>query len=212
MECVKSVQLQFPISDWKYEIRIGVDGCQKTANILNINKIPYYWSAQNVGVYIMRNSLMLMKPADAYAYFDADDKMEPLYLNCSLRYIHQTGIVMTAKINCDEHLKPRTGAVIEAGGAMTFTHEVLQSVGGFAPYRCAADTDFMKRVGMAGFKITEIKEGLYLRRHHSGALTRAKDTGMGSPYRKKSWAEMTDQRNKGIIKISPVVTKLEKFC
>ena len=119
--------------------------------------------------------------------------------------------IMTAKINCNENLKPIQGARIEKGGAITFTHGVLERVGGFYGVRCAADTDFMYRCNMAGFSIHEISEPLYYRRRHPNALTKKSDTGIGSPYRKKVWRDMCEKREQGIIKIKPTVIPLKKI-
>jgi glycosyltransferase involved in cell wall biosynthesis len=210
LECYNSVKNQIPLEGWEYKIRVGCDGCQKTADVLRKNKIPFYYSDKNVGAYIMRNSLIYFNPfVDAFSYFDADDTMFPNYLKTVLSL--NTDAVMTAKINCNENLKPIQGARIESGGAITFTHSVLQAIGGFYGVRCAADTDFMYRIGMAGFDITEINEPLYYRRRHPNALTKKSDTGIGSPYRKKVWAMMTEKREQGIVKIKPTVIELKKI-
>jgi len=208
LECYNSVKNQIPLEDWEYDIRIGVDGCKKTADVLRKNKIPYFWSEKNVGAYIMRNSLIYLSPADVYSYFDADDTMFPNYLKTVLSL--NTDAVMTAKINCNENLKPIQGARIESGGAITFSHSVLQTLGGFYGVRCAADTDFMYRLQMAGYNIHEINEPLYYRRRHPNSLTKKSDTGIGSPYRKKVWRDMCEKREQGIIKIKPTIIKLEE--
>jgi glycosyltransferase involved in cell wall biosynthesis len=209
LECYNSVKNQIPLEGYSVDIRVGVDGCQKTADVLRKNKIPFYWSEKNVGAYIIRNSLCAIAPADCYSIFDADDVMFPEYLNKSLSL--NADAVMTAKINCNEKLKPIQGARIEKGGAITFTHGVLERVGGFYGVRCAADTDFMYRCIDAGFEIFEIKEPLYYRRRHSGSLTKKSDTGIGSHYRKKVWRDMCEKREQGIIKIKPTVVELKKI-
>ena len=209
LECYNSVKNQIPLEGWEYEIRIGVDGCQKTADVLRRAGIPFYWSDKNVGAYIMRNSLIYLKPADVYSYFDADDEMFDDYLKTVLSL--NADAVMTAKINCNENLKPIQGARIEKGGAITFTHGVLERVGGFYGVRCAVDIDFMYRCIDAGFEIFEIKEPLYYRRRHSGSLTKKSDTGIGSHYRKKVWRDMCEKREQGIIKIKPTVIELKKI-
>lgn len=209
LECIHSVKNQIPLEGWEYEIRIGVDGCEKTANILRRAGIPFYWSEKNVGAYITRNSLIYLKPSDQYAIFDADDTMFTNYISSTLSL--NADAVMTAKINCNEKLKPIQGARIEYGGAITFNNKILDSLGGFYGVRCAADTDFMQRISMAGFSITEIKEPLYYRRRHSQSLTKKSDTGIGSAYRKKAWAMMTEKRNEGIIKIKPTIIELKKI-
>ena len=209
LDCYESVKNQIPLEGWSVDIRVGVDGCQKTADVLRKNKIPFYWSEKNVGAYIMRNSLIYQDTADCYAIFDADDVMFPEYLYKSLQGNHDA--VMTAKINCNENLKPIQGARIEYGGAITFTHRVLDALGGFYGVRVAADTDFMFRCIDAGYEITEIKEPLYYRRRHPNALTKKSDTGIGSSYRKKVWKDMCEKREQGIIKIKPTVISLKKI-
>jgi glycosyltransferase involved in cell wall biosynthesis len=209
MECVNSILNQDKIDGWEIDLRIGIDSCEKTASVLTKNKIKFYWSEKNVGAYILRNSLLYLDNADMYGYFDSDDCMFKNY--CKKTIEANADAVMSAKINCNENLKPIQGARIESGGAITFTHSVLQAIGGFYGVRCAADTDFMYRIGMAGYNIHEINEPLYYRRRHSESLTKKSDTGIGSPYRKKAWAMMTEKREQGIIKIKPTVIELKKF-
>lgn len=214
LECYNSVKNQIPIEGYSVEIRIGVDGCEKTADVLRRAGIPFYWSEKNVGAYTMRNSLMAIAPADCYSIFDADDVMFPDYLKKILNvmskeikldyyYSEYPECVMTAKINCNENLKPIQGARIEYGGAITFSHKILDSLGGFYGVRVAADSDFMARIRLAEYNIHEIKEPLYYRRRHPNALTKKSDTGIGLPYRKEVWKKMTEERERGIVKIVP---------
>ena len=213
LECVDSFKQQviWPVVGWEIDLRIGVDGCKKTADMLKEEKIPFYWSPVNVGAYVMRNSLIHLEKADVYSYFDADDVMSSMYIKRILLKIKSgSKMVIAAKLQCDRDLidlgkKP----VIENGGAFTFTHEVLEALGGFYRHRCAGDSDFMDRAKKAGFKIDEIKEPLYLRRRHPESLTKSEKTKIGSEYRKKVWAEMTKKRAAGIIKIKPTIVKLE---
>lgn len=209
LDCYESVKNQIPLGGWEHEIRVGVDGCQKTADVLRRAGIPFYWSEKNVGAYIMRNSLIYLSPADVYSYFDADDEMFDDYLKTVLSL--NADAVMSAKINCNENLKPIQRSRIESGGAITFSHKILELLGGFYGVRCAADTDFMYRIKMAGYEIHEITEPLYYRRRHAGSLTKKSDTGIGSPYRKKVWREMCEKREQGIIKIKPTVIPLKKI-
>lgn len=204
-QCIASVFSQKPAPGWNYQLRVGVDGCQITNKIL---KIPHWFSRTNVGAYVMRNSLIYLDRADAYSYFDSDDVMLPDYLRKSLAALDRTGVVMTSKFNADCDLRPMKSC-FEKGGAITYTHEALASVGGYYNYRCAADTDVMFRLEMAGYGITVLPDPLYYRRIHRESLTKSKLTAYGSVYRKKSWAEMTARREQGIIKIKPTIVALE---
>lgn len=208
MECVNSILNQDKIDGWEIDLRIGIDSCEKTASVLTKNKIKFYWSEKNVGAYTLRNSLLYLDSADMYGYFDSDDCMFKNY--CKKTIEANADAVMPAKINCNEKLKPIQGARIEKGGAITFTHEVLDRLGGFYGVRCAADTDFMYRCIDAGFQIAEIQEPLYYRRRHGESLTKKPTTGIGSAYRKKVWRNMCEKREQGIIKIKPTIIKLEE--
>ena len=208
--CVNSIMNQKPVDGWTIEIRVGTDGCYRTAQKM---RIPFYASERNVGAYVIRNSLIYASPADCYSYFDADDAMMPDYLFRSLSVISAgADAVIAAKLQSDSKLRPIISSklCLQAGGAITFTKKALDMVGGFRSFRCAADTDFMYRLEMAGIKIQKITDPLYYRRCHPRQLTRKSDTAFGSLYRRKSWAQMTIDRGKGIIKIDPEIVKLTR--
>lgn len=214
LACVESVKKQINIPGWQYDIRIGVDGCKKTADILRKNKVPFYWSPKNHGAYIIRNSLIYLKPADVYSYFDADDVMLQGYIGKQIIETERgaDGILLP-KMQVDQNMKTiKKEPIIESGGAMAFTHEVLEALGGYYRYRCAGDTDFMERMRMHGFLIVEcLQPPYYLRRRHNKSLTKSGLTRYRSEYRLKSWAEMTKKREQGIIKIKPTTVELESM-
>ena len=61
---------------WVLKIYIGVDGCKETFNLLKESKINFYFSSENVGTYIICNSLIDVAKKynhDMYVRFDADD-------------------------------------------------------------------------------------------------------------------------------------------
>lgn len=207
--CHRSISSQ-SVPGWEIEIRIGVDGCEKTASVLRNLKIPFYWSEKNHGAYLIRNSLIYLDRADAYSYFDADDVMLPGYMIETLEKIEQSAdAVLCGKYQCDANMqKIKETPIIESGGAMSFTNSVLDAVGGYYRWRCAGDTDFMERLKMAGYKITEIKNGLYKRRRHPGSLTKGGVTKFGGEYRRNAWADMCEKRSQGIIKIQPTTVEL----
>lgn len=205
VDCVESVKNQILYKGCEIEIRIGVDGCPGTSEILKKHKIKHYMSNQNYGAYIIRNSLMLLSDADIYCYFDADDKMFENHIAENLRHLTENNIVLTAKKQCNKKLlqmaKP---AEVQHGGAMMFADTVLKKLGGYYEYRCACDSDFLDRAVMAGIEIKKIKTPTYLRRVHKASLTKSKKTGYGKQYRKNIWDKLTENRKNGIIKIEPV--------
>lgn len=210
-DLLRSIDRQRPRQGWKYDFRIGVDGCEKTYHYLKQAWQPFLWHHENHGHGVMRNSLIYHGNADAYLYFDADDVMFPTLCAEICAELEHHNLVMPAKINTDIRLKPRTRRpVIENGGCMAFTHRVIVSVGGFQHYRCAIDTDFMRRSEAAGYRIHRIEHALYYRRSHPKALTKAPATRIKSEYRTRVWAEMTAMRQAGAVKIKPVYYKLKE--
>jgi glycosyltransferase involved in cell wall biosynthesis len=207
-DCIRSFDQLHRTPGWRYELRIGVDGCSATASQIDR---PFFMSKTNVGAYVMRNSLIESKKADAYCYFDSDDVFKPDFLSlCLSRIDRGEDLVLPAKVNCDATLKPRSSRV-EKGGAMVFSHKLWSTLGGFYPARVAADSDFLERAKAKGFNVFTIYQPLYLRRCHSAALTRAPGTSYGSPARREAWAEMCRRREDGVFYVAPVVAELEKM-
>lgn len=211
VECYTSIMNQEYPSDWKINLMIGVDNCEKTAKVLDRAGIPYYWSPENKGAYIIRNTLLHKFHADIYGYFDADDAMIQGYIKKTIKAIQKgSDAVMTAKYQCNSVLAKRSSkAVIDDGGAISMAKRVLSKLGGYHHWRCAGDSDFMRRLEKAGFKITYINEGLYYRRIHKKSLTNSETTKIGGDYRKKAWKDMCDKREQGVIYVQPEMIKLE---
>lgn len=212
-DCINSVRYQIPVLNYHYDIRIGVDGCETTAKTLKKHNIPFYWSEKNVGAYVMRNSLIYLDKADIYSYFDADDIMMEHYVYLTISsFKFGVHAVMLGKSQVDHNLNMlKRQNIIDDGGAISFDQYALDQVGGFKSYRCACDTDFMRRLNMAGIDIHQVREPFYYRRNHNNSLTRSGDTIFGGEYRKKAWAEMCEQRKEGVIKVEPEIVKLEKY-
>lgn len=217
IDCLQSlVGTRQPLLEkgWDFDLRLGIDGCERTAKVLQENDISFYWSEKNVGAYVMRNSLIYLDKADAYGYFDSDDIMMPLYMFYVSKFFQDNvgHAIMLGKTQVDQNLNMcKKQNIIDDGGAISFDQYALDKVGGFQPYRCAADTDFMRRLNMAGIEICTVNVPFYYRRNHNNSLTRSGLTKFGGDYRKQVWKEMCDQRAKGVIKIEPEIVKLEKI-
>lgn len=212
MECVKGFQNQHSLEGWEYKIVVGVDGCKKTATALTV---PYWWSAVNVGTYVMVNSLVALNPADMYVFFGADDVPFPDYLRKTIPVAEEYGYTRVRERRCDENLKPFPPQERNLMGTAVCTREVFEQVGGFHAYRCASDTDFTRRVKALGYKPKEAKlllpDPLFYRRRHKNSLTRHPKTSMKSEYRVKVKTAMNELYDKGLIKITPTTTDLEYY-
>ncbi len=203
-QCIHSILAQNVPQGWRVDLRIGVDGCRATSDAL---KFPHYYSDQNVGAYIMRNSLISLGEADAYCFFDADDVMIQGFLTHLLAVLPDFGAVLPAKYICDEGLNVILFK-LQTGGSTLFSHKILEKLGGFQSYRVAGDSDFLHRIELAGGKIIKIHEPLYYRRKIPDSLTQNKTTGYHSDFRRRCWQSMTEARETGVIKINPETVPL----
>jgi len=200
---------QRPMAGWKYEIRIGVDGCAGTAAILQRNHIKFWASPVNVGTYVMANSLIALGPADVYARFDADDYMLPTYLQTVIPLALQYGMAQAGYRVGRLYSKPRVGQV-------SMTSETLDKLGGFAEYRCHCDRDLSRRAALIGIDIRGMRHDkrlalpLFIKGVNRDSLTHNFKVGCGSKYRKKVRAILTERRAAGQLKIIPQTTELKQ--
>ena len=95
--CIASIRSQVLPPGWTLDLRIGVDGCAETAAALTRMKESYYLAPDNVGTYVLRNSLIGLGPADCYTIFDADDEMLPTYLATGIMGAGSNGLAGAAR-------------------------------------------------------------------------------------------------------------------
>lgn len=207
--CTASIRLSAMAGNLaSLDIRIGVDGCERTADALTLLDEPFWWSATNVGTYVLRNSLIALAPADAFVIFDADDVMLTEYFPLVLPAFSSHALVGPSRRECTEDLTPIEQREYKHG-VCAFRTEVLARVGGYQAERLAADVDFIARARLAGFTPHIISEPCYLRRQHAASLTMAQDTRRGSAARRQATQRMERQRLGGKVYVTPVTTPLE---
>lgn len=182
-ECLKSVRGQRGMASWRIEVRVAVDGCEATSAELRRLGVPHWWSATNVGPYILRNTLIERQPADCYAIFDADDIMRPTYLERTVRMARPHGIAGAARSTINERGRIIARRSRYQHGVSVIMHEAWKRVGGYRSYRVAADADLVARALALGVRVRAIPHPLYLRRRHADGLTIAPETRLGSDFR-----------------------------
>ena len=208
LDCIKSIRAQLPLAGWSYELRLGVDGCNITAVMLQKTRVPFYWSRDNIGTYIMANSLIALGPADIYSRFDADDIMFPEYLKTVIPVALQYGISYAGYQLQGGHSKPRVGQV-------TMTAAALDALGGFAEYRCHSDRDLARRAALLGFDIKAMRQdprlqtALFSKGMSIHSLTHNAKFGTGSKYRREVRALLAKLREEGKLKIEPKTAALK---
>jgi len=189
-------------------VRIGVDGCEETATHLEDAGRSYYWTPENVGAYILRNSLIRLAPADVYVIFDADDVMLVEYVPIVTRTLKDYALVGPSRQECDADLTP-TRFFRYRHGVCAFRHEVLAKLGGYQAERLGADVDFIARARSARIHPHITGEACYLRRRHPASLTKAPDTGFGTVAREQARRRMQRLRLGGKVYVTPVTVPLE---
>jgi glycosyltransferase involved in cell wall biosynthesis len=182
-DSIRSIRSQRLPGGWHLDLRIGVDGCERTSRFLRLLNEGHWFSPCNVGAYVMRNSLINLAEADAYAPFDADDMMLEGYLNTLIRFAVPDSIAGAGRITSsqDQFNGEFDGY---SNGVCVISKNAWNRLGGYASWRIAADHELIKRALALGIKVKSSAQTLFLRRVHGNNLTTLPDTGKGSIARK----------------------------
>lgn len=210
LDSIESILNQQLPDGWNLKLYIGVDNCIDTSNLLFSKKIDYYYSKENVGTYVLSNSLIQQAKkdnSDVYVRFDSDDVADKNFLLYGIPYAQECHFFRPYLIKCDNNLVPLTNEIIRATGSSFFDNYALDCLGGYQNYRVACDTDFFKRAEMAGFVNKDVNnKPVYFYRQHKSSLMNNVNTSKKSSLRKISWKKMTEFRDNGNIKVNPPVT------
>lgn len=199
-----------PVPGWRFELRIGVDGCEETEARLRELGVPFWLSRRNVGTYVMRNSLIGQARADAYCSFDSDDVFAPAHMAERIPILERNGVVGCTRIEVTEDLRPIESAS-HTDWPLMFSDEVWQAVGGYRAERACSDGDFAARIRNLGWKMTAPKcPGLMLRRNHDGQMTKSAEFGVGRAARIEIARRHRELREAGSLYVEPVTVGLEK--
>ena len=173
------------------EILVGIDDCEKTLNYIKDkkfdSKISFYLFKNNIGPYIIKNSLSEIAKSDKLLFFDSDDimlknmitdtlsilKTQKMYKPKYFDFRNQNEI-----LNVDSLKSNKFGEGVFAIDKTTFL-----SFNGFEGWKCAADSDFMGRFYKRNIPFTHGQKISFLRRIHPNSLTNNPETNMSSKLR-----------------------------
>lgn len=163
----------------KYKIVIGVDGCKKTLDLLLSHRrrfpnMEIIYSKTNNGTYVMRNTMLEYTEGNVL-FFDADDIPLPkLFQNI------ENNTKYDALYWRYDYLKGDTVVKMEkegefAKGVFYVKESVIDTLGGFKPWKCSADSEFVARLASTKHIIGVVNEPLMLYRVHDNSLSSTVD-------------------------------------
>jgi glycosyltransferase involved in cell wall biosynthesis len=164
------------------EVMLGVDGCDFTrqralelAGAFPRLNLKICWFPENHGPYLVRNSLCGAARYNWLLFFDADDTADPEMVALAAGYARPVMVMIQQYPG---------GRMKRTWGQVFISREVWSVVGGFFSWRCAADKEMLLRARRLGYPEFLIQDRVLVhRRAHARQLTRAPQTGFGSPLR-----------------------------
>ena len=157
--------------DW--EILVGVDGCNKTLKYVhsimqNYKNLRVFMMEENRGTYITTNTMMSIAQYDNLLSFDTDDIMLPHLVEFLMKESESKNydrIFFKTK-----NFGKESETILWAEGQIFMKHWVFDYFGGFMPWKCSADTEYIFRVDKL-LNVEKINVILFKRRIHDSNLT-----------------------------------------
>jgi len=175
-ECISSIQ--------DAEILVGVDGCEETLNHLKgRSDIRLFYFTENVGPFIIKNTLINEASHEDVLFFDSDDILAEGTIPKIEAALKDADYVRLSYRNFHKSIEEKGHKMNDA--VIAIKRNVFNKLNGFQAWICAADTEFTKRLEHNKIKCNIIKDLCYHRRLHGGNITLRKETGHESPIRAK---------------------------
>jgi len=189
-ECLDSIQSQTNIIDIEHEIILGVDHCEKSLNKINeikdkYNNLRVIWTESNKGLFITLNTLLTLTNYDFILKFDADDIMKPELLETIWGHRNNYDLIRFGYDFYYSKTNKNKPSPKCANGVYLMNKKILKDFGGFQPWLCSADTEFLMRYNSTNRKELLLNnKKLFYYRQHNQSLCNNEKTGMLSKIRK----------------------------
>jgi hypothetical protein len=132
------------------EILVGIDDDTKILKLLSDSDlseyVKVYLSLENVGPYIMFNSLIEKTQYETIVIFGSDDLATRDFLNIVNYQIQNFDILRWRCEKKFENTETNSGEILEMPGCFAIKKNVLLKNNGFKPWRVQGDDEFQKRV------------------------------------------------------------------
>lgn len=133
------------------EILVGVDNDRKSLSKLSngdlSEKVKVYFSNENVGPYIMTNSLATLAKHDILIIFGGDDIADDKILSVTAKELNQYDILRWGCVKMFENgqVDPKK-EILEMPGCFALRKKVFLDTNGYKPWRVQADDEFKRRL------------------------------------------------------------------
>jgi hypothetical protein len=173
--------------DYNFEILVGIDNCEKTLEYVKTYQDKYvntkfYLFNESVGPYVIKNTLTQISNSNNLIFFDSDDIMSPECVPIVMKHSEKYGSIRFSFNNFEGSDKPYKNKV-HAEGVFFIKKSYFNFLNGFEPWKCAADSEFHKRVIKNNVKTNYLNNIMFLRRIHNVSLTNQIETGFKSKVR-----------------------------
>lgn len=177
LESVNSVLGQTLPEGWRHEVWVAFDGSE----VLDLPPgVGVTVTKGNHGPYAQANLLAALASGEYLVRVDSDDRVMPERTERLLKVCPEGGAAGSDWVDSSVPGERHTRA---AEGTWLWSREAFEKLGGFASWRCAADTDALHRAERLGIPMGRDEAQTYWRRSHDGQLTKAVGTGFGSGLR-----------------------------
>jgi hypothetical protein len=197
---IESAQAQPLPEGWHHEIWVGFDGCEPIPLPTGVH---YAASKFNHGPYVMANLLAALSSGEYIGRVDADDAVRP---NRAIRLISMCppgGIAGSGYTDLEHPDSQTEHGARPCEGAWLFSRSALTKLGGWAAWRCAADTDSLERARLLGIPRASELAKTYLYRQHRQQLTRAAGTSFGSAIRQYYRSRIRARHERTVVPYIP---------
>ena len=171
-ECLDSVENQ---SYFKYnnnfEVLLGIDNCEDTLNeVIKIKhkyrNLKVFMMKENKGTYVASNTLINNAKYENILRFDSDDVMHDNMIKDSIPHLKKYNLIRYKFIDIGKKNKSKRCA----NGVILFKKELFKELGGFQPWKCSADTEFLTR-GKEIINEKQLYDVIFYRRIHDKSLS-----------------------------------------
>lgn len=179
--CIESIYNQ----NIELEVLVGIDNCRETYNVIKgvYPHVRLFYFNEQVGPFVIKNTLVDEAIYENILFFDADDVMETNVLKDIIEVLKNKDYIKLKYINFYDGRKIDKKGNVMDDAIVAIKKQLFNNFNGYYPWMCAADTELRMRLEHCNANRGSVPNVVYYRRLHGNNLTLSKQTGHGSPIR-----------------------------